>query len=277
MKRNNRIKLILVYMVVIVFGLTFMLPFYWLIRSSLMTLGQVFIIPPDWIPDPFAWDNYSRAISMVPFPTYFKNTILVVVAGVSGTLITSSLVAYGYSRIKWKFRQFFFALSLSSMMLPGAVTLIPTFLGYQKVGLYNSLWPLFLPAWFGGGAFNIFLLRQFIMGIPRELDEAAYIDGAGHFRIYFNVIVPLTRSALIVVGLFSFLYYWNDFFTPLIYLEDTSKFTVAVGLRQFVGQYVAQWPLLMAASTLATLPTVIVFICGQKYFIKGIVMSGIKG
>jgi multiple sugar transport system permease protein len=242
-----------------------------------MNLEQVFLIPPEWIPRPFEWSNYFKAITMVSFPTYFRNTLIVVFAGVAGTLITSSLVAYGYSRIEWKFRQLFFALSLSSMMLPSAVTLIPLFLGYQKLGLYNSLFPLFLPAWFGGGAFNIFLLRQFIMGIPRELDEAAFIDGAGHWTIFYRIILPLTRSALIVVGLFSFLYYWNDFFTPLIYLEDISKYTVAVGLRQFVGQYVAQWPLLMAASTLATLPAVIVFVLGQKFFIQGIVMSGLKG
>lgn len=242
-----------------------------------MSLAQVFLIPPEWIPNPFVWENFSRALNMVPFNIYFINTILVVLLGVTGTVITASMVAYGYSRVQWRFRKLFFSLSLSSMMLPGAVTLIPVFLGYQKIGLYNSLWPLFLPAWFGGGAFNIFLLRQFIMGIPKELDEAAYIDGAGHWVVFSKIIMPLTRSAIIVVSLFSFLYYWNDFFTPLIYLEDVKKYTIAVGLRQFVGQYVAQWPLLMAASTVATLPAVLVFVLGQKYFIQGIAMSGLKG
>src|SRR5690606_27077582 len=160
-------------------------------------------------------------LTFVPFGTYFLNTIIIVAGCLSGILITSSLAAFAFSRISWPGRNIIFGILLSGMMLPGAVTLIPTFIGWTTLGFYNTFVPLIVPAWFGGGAYNIFLLRQFYLGIPRALDEAAYVDGAGYFRIYWNIILPLSRSALIVVGLFAFLFHWNDFFGPLIYLKDS--------------------------------------------------------
>lgn len=276
-KRRQSIVRFFAYLALLVLAFTFLLPLLWMIRSSLMGMKQIFLLPPQWIPSPAEYSNYIRAIGSADFLRYFQNTGIVVLLGVSGTVITSAITAYGWARVKWRGRELFFALSMSSMMLPGAVTLIPTFLGYQKLGMYDTLWPLFLAAWFGGGAYNQFLLRQFFMAIPRELDEAAYCDGAGHVRIFMSVILPLSRSALVVVAMFSFLAYWNDFMTPLIYLERSHNFTISLGLQQFVSQYSSQWPLLMAAATVGVLPAVIVFLIGQKYLIEGIAMTGLKG
>ena len=223
------------------------------------------------------WSNYSDALKRLDFAQCFKNTIIVVVLGVSGTVITSACSAYAWARIDWKGRNLWFALSMSSMMLPGAVTLIPVFLGYRNAGMYDTLFPLFLAAWFGGGASNQFLLRQFLMGIPKALDEAAYIDGAGYFRIFISIVLPLCKSALVVVGMFSFLFYWNDFFSPLIYLENYKNYTIALSLQSFVSQYSSQWMLLMAAATIGVLPAIVVFLIGQKYLLEGIALTGIKG
>lgn len=255
----------------------FLLPFIWMLRSSLTELSQIFETPPRWIPDPFRWENYRDAVTFVPFGTYFFNTFVVVAGCLCGILMTSSLAAFSFSRIPWPGRNIVFGMLLSSMMLPGAVTLIPTFIGWKTLGFYNTFVPLIVPSWLGGGAYNIFLLRQFYMGIPKALDEAAYVDGAGYLRIYWNVVLPLSRPALIVVGLFAFLFHWNDFFGPLIYLKDNHLYTLALGLQQFQGTYSSEWGLLMAASTLVVMPCVIIFMIGQKSFIQGIALTGMKG
>ena len=242
-----------------------------------MKIEQIFRMPPEWIPDPFTLENYKQAFTLLPFGQYFLNTIIIVAAVMAGTLLTSSICAYGFSRIEWKGRNLVFSLILSSMMLPYAATLIPTFIGWSKVGAINTYLPLTIPAWFGGGAFNIFLLKQFFQGIPRELDESAVMDGAGHFTIYSRIILPLVKPALVVVALFTFMNTWNDFLAPLIYINDDNKFTLALGLQLFTSQYTAQWHLLMAAATVILIPVVIVFLFGQKYFIEGITMTGLKG
>jgi multiple sugar transport system permease protein len=252
-------------------------PFYWMVRSSLMTLDQIFVMPPIWIPPDFQFSNYIDALTLFPFDRYFLNTLTIVVLSVLGTVLTSSLCAYSFARLHWPGRDKLFALILTSMMLPGAATLIPTFLGWRTVGAINTFIPLILPSWFGGGAFNIFLLRQFYRTIPKELDEAATIDGAGLFRIYTSVLLPLIRPALIVVALFAFLYHWNDFLAPIIYLNSEKNYTLAIGLQQFKGQFNAQWNYMMAASTVVILPTIAVFLAGQRYFIEGIAMTGLKG
>lgn len=274
--RRDR-SLIVAYLIVIPLAIFYLLPFFWMVRSSFMNMRQLFKMPPEWIPNPWVWKNYTDAVDALDFLVCFRNTIFVVVFGVSGTLITASLVAYGWSRIEWKGRKLWFSLSMSSMMLPGAVTLIPVFLGYRKLGMYNTLYPLFLPAWFGGGASNQFMLKQFFSGIPKDLDEAAWIDGAGHFTIFTQIILPLSKSAMVVVGMFSFLFYWNDSFTPLIYLQDYSKFTIALGLQSFVSTYSSRWQLLMAAATIGVMPAIIVFLFGQKYLLGGIQLTGLKG
>lgn len=275
-KKYRFIKNIFIYLILTTLSLIFILPLAWMIRSSFMELHQIFILPPEWIPKPFIIDNYVEAMTILPFGQYFKNTLIVVILSTVGVLLSSSLSAFGFSRITWSGRDKIFGIILTSMMLPGTVTLIPQFIGWKAIGFYDTLVPLIAPAYFGG-AFNVFLLRQFYLTIPKELDEAAYVDGASYFQIYANVILPLSRSSLIVVGLFAFMYYWNDFFGPLIYLEKQKHFTLALGLQQFIGQYHAQWNLMMAAATVVITPVIIVFLMGQKYLIEGIALSGLKG
>jgi len=275
--KTSRLPLALGYAALIVISIMFIIPFVWLIRSSLMNLSQIFTMPPEWIPNPFQWSNFSKALTILPFDTYFVNTLIIVGGVMLGTVVTSTISAFGFSRIKWKGRDVIFGVLMSSMMLPAAVSLIPSFLGWQMLGFYDTFFPLIAPAYFGGGMFNIFLLRQFYMSIPRDFDEAAVVDGAGYFGIYFKIILPLSRSAVIVVALFTFLGTWNDFMGPLIYLKSENLFTLALGLQMFQGSYTAQWDLLMAASTAVVLPCILVFLIGQRYFLEGITLTGLKG
>ena len=277
MKKKKRIPKIIVSVILLAGAVICLVPFYWLVRSSFMKIEQIFRMPPEWIPDPFTLENYKQAFTLLPFGQYFLNTIIIVAAVMAGTLLTSSICAYGFSRIEWKGRNLVFSLILSSMMLPYAATLIPTFIGWSKVGAINTYLPLTIPAWFGGGAFNIFLLKQFFQGIPRELDESAVMDGAGHFTIYSRIILPLVKPALVVVALFTFMNTWNDFLRPLIFINSEEKWTLAMGLAQFQGTYVSQWNQMMAGALISMLPILLVYIFAQKYFVQGIVMSGIKG
>ena len=277
MKSKKKMSKGIIYIILFFISFVCLVPFYWMIRSSLMDMSQIFTMPPIWIPKPIKFSNYKEALTMLPFGRYFLNTLFVVVFTVLGTVITSSLCAYSFSRIEWKGRDTVFGILLTAMMIPFAVTLIPTFIGWQKLGVVNSYAPLIVPAWFGGGVFNVFLLRQFFRTIPKELDEAARIDGAGHFTIYSKIIMPLSKPSLIVVSLFSFMGSWNDFLGPLVYLNDGDKFKLSLGLMQFQGMHSAQWQYMMAAATVVLIPIVIIFFIGQKYFIEGISMSGMKG
>ena len=251
-------------------------PLYWLVRSSLMTLGEIFIFPPLLWPKIMRWSNYYDAVTAVNFLLYFKNTMTIMIPVLFGTLLTSSMVGYGFARMRFPLKRFWFTLILSSLMLPYAVSMLPTFLLWARLGAINTFYPLTVPIWFGGGAFNIFLLRQFFLTIPRELEDAAIIDGASHFQIFARIMTPLIKPALIVVGLFTFLNVWNDFLNPLIYLNEEKKYTLALGLMQFQGTYSTDWSLLMAGATIVVIPPVIVFIFGQKYFIEGVTMTGLK-
>jgi multiple sugar transport system permease protein len=276
MKRKNAAAQAAVYTILLIGACFCLLPLFWLVRSSFMTSMQIFEMPPVWIPAPFKLSNYTEALTTVDFARFFRNTVFITVSCLIGALISSSISAYSYARLQWPGRKLIFALLLASMMLPGAVTLIPTFIGWKLAGLINTYYPLILPAWFGS-AFDIFLLRQFYSTIPRDLDEAAYVDGAGHLTIYWKIIVPLSKPALIVIGLFSFMGSWNDFMGPLVYLNEESKYTVALGLQMFQSLHSAQWNLLMAASTVVITPVIIVFFIGQRYFIEGITLTGLKG
>lgn len=276
-KQTKIYSKIIVYTLLVIGSFFCLIPLLWMFRSSLMTSSQIFEIPPKWIPSPFKWENYKEALTILPFGRYFINSLVIVVLVVTGTVFTSSLCAYGLSRIKWKGREVVFALVISSMMLPYAVTLIPTFVGWKIIGISNSIIPLVAPAWLGGGAFYIFLLRQFYMGIPYSLDESARIEGASHFQVLTKIMIPNTKPAMIVVGLFTFLNTWNDFLGPLVYLNDEKKYTLALGLQLFTGLYKAEWHLMMAAACVVLAPVIIVFLMGQKYFIEGITMTGIKG
>ncbi|MBM7568848.1 carbohydrate ABC transporter permease [Paenibacillus sacheonensis] len=275
--RESRLKLTAGYVALLIVSVMFIVPFVWLLRSSVMDLSQIFIMPPEWIPKPFHFENFKKALTVLPFGTFFTNTIIIVFSVLLGTVVSSTVAAFGFSRIRWKGRDMIFAVLMTGMMLPAAVTLIPSFIGWKELGFYDTFYPLIVPAYFGGGIFNIFLLRQFYLTIPQDFDEAAFVDGANYFQIYWRILLPLSRSAVIVVALFTFLGSWNDFMGPLIYLKSDSRFTLALGLQMFQGSYTAQWDLLMAASATVVLPCVVVFLVGQRYFLEGITLTGLKG
>lgn len=265
------------YAVLLLLSAFYLLPFVWMVRSSLMPMYQIFTVPPVLLPDPVEWSNYSQAMSAVPFGQYYLNTSFITLMTVLGTVVSSTLSAYAFSRVQWPGRDKIFGLLMTGMMLPFTVTLIPLFIGWKTVHAIDTYWPLILPAWLGGGMSNVFLLRQFFRGIPREYDEAAFVDGAGHIVIFTRIILPLTKPAIITVAIFSFLASWNDFLGPLVYLNSESRYTVALGLQQFMGTYSAQWHLMMAASTVAIIPVVVLFFFGQRYLIEGISLTGVKG
>lgn len=271
------LKKLLFYAVLLTLAAICVIPLYWMVRSSFMKNTDIYSMRPFifW-PKEMLWSNYSDAMKAADFGRYAVNTLIIVAGCMIGTLATASMAAYAFSRIKWKGRGFCFAMILTTMMLPGSVTLIPQFMIWRNLNMVDTYLPLILPSFFGGGAFNIFLLRQFFLGIPRELDEAARIDGAGPFQIFVRIILPLARSALVVVALFTFLNCWNDFFGPIIYLNTKEKFTLAVGLLQFRGDYSTKWNLLMAGSTIVVAPCIAVYLFGQKYLIEGISLTGLK-
>ena len=279
MRTGKKIKIskIFLYVFLAAGALACLFPFYWMLRSSFMDMGQIFVMPPIMIPDPFVATNYKDALEVMPYFKYLTNTLIIVLSNVGGSVLSASLCAFSFSRMRWPGRDKIFMAILTALMMPAIVTMIPTFVMWSKIGLTNTLVPLTLPAWLGGGVYNIFLFRQFFMGIPRELDEAALVDGASFFTIYSKIILPLSKSVIVVVAIFSFLNSWNDFMGPLIYLNDESKYTLSLGLQLFQGNYSAQWHLLMAAAILVILPAILVFFFGQKHIMEGIATTGIKG
>lgn len=277
MKKRIKSGRVLLYLFLTIGTLVCLFPFYWMIRSSFMDIGQIFVMPPIMIPDPIVTTNYGEALEVMPYFKYLINTLIVVISNVCGSILAASICAFSFSRLRWPGRDKVFMIILTSLMMPGIVTMIPTFVMWSKLGLTNSLVPLSVPIWFGGSVYNVFLFRQFFLGIPRELDEAAYVDGASFFKVYRSIIMPLSKSVMVVVGIFSFLNSWNDFMGPLIYLNEESKYTLSLGLQLFQGSYGAQWQLLMAASLLVLFPAMLVFFFGQKHILEGIATTGIKG
>jgi multiple sugar transport system permease protein len=265
------------YILLSILALFCLVPLYWLIRSSFMRSTDIYRIDPLILwPREMLWANYAEAVKFMNFPRKTFNTLLILGGNMAGAAITSCMGGYAFSRVRWKGRQACFFILLTSMMLPGTVTIIPQYLLWAKLHLVDTYVPLILPAFFGGGAFNIFLLRQFFMGIPRDLDEAATIDGAGHIWIFTRIIVPLAKPAIMVICLFIFLGCWNDFFAPLIYLNSQDKFTLALGLLQFRGHYSTRWNWVMAASTIVVIPCIIMYVFTQRRLIEGIALTGLK-
>ncbi|MEZ4861286.1 MAG: carbohydrate ABC transporter permease [Caldilineaceae bacterium] len=271
------------YLLVLLLCIMFGFPLFWTLMSSLKTPVEMAAFPPPWVPAVPQWANYERVfeISRHPVSLWTLNSTIIVVLGTLGTLITSSLVAYSLARFEYRGRDTLFMITLATIMLPAQVTLIPQFVLFYNLGWINTLKPLWVPHWFGGGAFAIFLMRQFFLSLPRDLDEAALIDGAGFFRIFWSILLPLCKPVLATLGIIVIIDLWSDFQGPLIYLNSPEKFTISVGLRFFsntpeVGGEPMQH-LLMAACVLSMLPIIIIFFLGQRYFVQGIVMSGIKG
>jgi len=264
------------HLLLIALSLLFALPFVWLVSTSLKPTEQLFRLPIEWIPRPFTWSNYPRALTYIPFFLYLRNTLYIALFNVAGTLISYSLVAYGFARIRWPGRNALFFVLIATLMIPYQVTLIPTFLIFRQIGWVGSFNALTWPS-LTGSAFFIFLLRQFYLTIPQELSAAAKIDGASEFQIYRRIILPLSKPALAAVALFTFNANWNDLLGPLIYLNDESHYTLALGLYGFLSRVRTEWGMLMAASTVMVLPIIVLFFLTQRTFIQGITLTGIKG
>jgi ABC-type glycerol-3-phosphate transport system permease component len=265
-----------VYVALVITSIVISVPLVWMVSTSLKTRTQVFTWPIEWIPNPVRWQNYPEALSSRPFALWTRNSLIVAGLSVLGHCMSSTIAGYAFSRLRWRGRDVFFLITLSTMMLPNQVTLIPQFLIYAKLGMVNTLWPLFLQPFFGG-AFNIFIMRQFMLTLPKELDDAARLDGCGFFATLVRIIVPQVRPALGFVAINTFRARWNNFFGPLIYLNDPRLYTLALGLRSFRDEFDVEWAYLMAASLVAMSPIIILFFVAQRYFIQGVVVTGVKG
>jgi len=269
------------YLVVFFIALLFMIPFFWTVSSALKHPSELYVFPPKWLPATPQWRNWPEVWRQIPFGKYVLNSFYVTGLAVIGQVVSATLVAYGFARFRFPGREGLFLLVLGTMILPAQVTMIPQFLMFRAVKWLDTYKPLIVPSYFGGGAFFIFLMRQFLMTIPLDMDESARLDGASSLRILINVLLPLCQPALATVAIFSFLGHWNSFLFPMIYLNTMQKFTLPIGLRYF--QLTAETGgdpkehLLMAASLMASIPGIILFFTAQRYFVQGIVMTGIKG
>ncbi len=278
-KRNIRYTLrksVIPHTLLIALGIVFLFPFAWLISTSLKTPDEIFKIPPDFIPSEPQWQNYTNALEAIPFMRYVGNTLIICAVNIVGQLLSAPLVAYSIAKIPWRGRNVIFMIIVATMILPPQVTMIPVYIIFSKLGWVNTYLPLTIGSFFGS-AFFIFLLRQFFLGIPNELSEAARIDGANELRIYGQIMMPLLKPPLATIVLFTFVSSWTDFLGPLIYLNDAEKWTITVGLQGFLQDHGAQWELLMAAAAIFTIPMVVLYFFGQKFFMKaGSTMTGFK-
>jgi multiple sugar transport system permease protein len=267
---------LVIYVLLLVGAAAMATPLLWLLSSSLKDDGKIFVFPPQWIPNPWRFDNYRRVFASVPFSRFYRNSVEVTLLATIGQVVSASLVAFGFARLRFPGRDVLFLVLLATVMIPYHVTLIPTFILYRDLHWLDTYRPLIVPSWLGGSPFYIFLLRQFYLRLPLDLDDAARIDGAGAWRIYRDVVLPQSRPALGVVAVLAFLAHWNDFFGPLIYLSTTEKYTLPLGLNLFKGMNATAWNLLLAASVMAALPCVALYFIAQRYFIQGIVFTGMK-
>jgi multiple sugar transport system permease protein len=279
-RARRTIGALLGHVVLLAVAALFVIPFIWLVITSLKATNQIFTDPLIWIPHPILWSNYAKALTSPAFPFWrlLSNTLYYALLSTIGTVLSSAVVAYGFARMQFRGRDLLFSITLATMMLPGIVTLIPTYLLFRTFGMVGTYAPLIVPMFFGN-AFNIFLLRQFMLTIPLDLTDAAYVDGANDFTILWRIMLPLVKPALLVVGLFQFLYAWNDFQGPLIYLDKASEFPLVLGLFAFQTSRGAtvEWNLMMAAALATTFPIIALFFIAQRYFIEGISMTGLKG
>jgi multiple sugar transport system permease protein len=271
----GRVRGVVRHALLVFISLLFATPLLWMLSSSLKSNSDIFIFPPHLLPVPPIWQNYPNALTYIPFWHYTWNTLVITLASVAGTLFACPVAAYAFARLEWRLRNFFFALSLTTIMLPFLATMVPLFVIFRQLNMIDTYWPLILPA-FGGNPLYIFLLRQFFLGIPRELSEAAYIDGANEFTIFLRVILPLAKPALATVSLFTFLANWKDFLAPLIFLQTSNLYTLSLGLQQYQSLHQTAWAYLMAASVVFVLPVVVVFLAAQRFFIQGIALTGVK-
>jgi multiple sugar transport system permease protein len=274
---NHILRQIFVYLLLVVLGLAFLLPFWWMLASSLKEPGAGMKFPPEFLPKTLIWSNYPKVFELIPLTTFFKNSLIITSLSLLGELFSSSLVAFAFARLRFPGRNFLFGLVLATMMIPYPVTMVPTFVLFKNLGMVETFFPLILPPWFGP-AFSIFLFRQFFLTINTELDDAAKVDGANEFTIYRRIFLPLSKPVLATVAIFGFVFYWNDFLNPLIYLGDSSMFPLSLGinfLRSFRsnGEIATQ----MAGSVMFVAPCIALYLVAQRYITEGIVTTGLKG
>lgn len=269
---------VLRHALLILVAVAFMFPFYWMVITALKENTQVFTYPIQWWPDPIRWQNFPEAMTYAGFPflLFLRNSTFYALSVMIGTVISCAAVGYGFARLRFPGRDLLFLMTVATLMIPGIVTFIPTFILFKTLGMLGTYAPLIIPAFFGN-AFFIFLMRQFFQGLPVELVDAARVDGASEFRIFWQIMLPLVRPALLVMAVFTFLWTWHEFFGPLVYLSDQNQYPLSLGLFAFRAQRTTEWSLMMAASTLATMPLVVVFFFAQRYFLEGIRLTGIKG
>jgi ABC-type glycerol-3-phosphate transport system permease component len=251
------------------------IPLAWTLSTSLKPVSDIYIFPPKWIPNPIRWENYREAVTAIPFLTYLKNTVIITGLSIVGKVASVTLVGFAFARLQWWGREVFFVIMLATMMLPPHVTLIPQFVLFKQFGWIDTFYPLIVPQFFGG-PYLTFLARQFFMTLPRDLDDAARIDGCSSWGVFARVIMPLSKPVIIMIVILVFNGTWNEFLMPLIYLQNQNNFTLALGLRMFQGEAATSWHLLMAASLLTMLPVLVLFFTAQRYFMQGIVFTGVK-
>jgi ABC-type glycerol-3-phosphate transport system permease component len=275
---RRQILPVLRHLLLITVTVALLAPFYWMTISALKTNSQVFAHPVQWWPDPPRWDNFTRALNYPGFPflRFFGNSLFYAGSVAVGTVISCAAVGYGFARLRFPGRDALFVITMATLMIPPIVTFIPTYALFKGLGLVGTYTPLILPR-FLGSAFFIFMMRQFFLGVPWELSDAARVDGAGEWRIFWQIMLPLVRSALMVVAVFAFLWTWHEFFLPLIYLSERSQYPLSLGLFTFRAQRTTEWSLMMAASLMTTLPLVVIFFFTQRYFLQGVTLTGMKG
>jgi len=276
-RRQDLLLKTAVYLVLMIGAFGVMLPFFWMISTSLKKPGTEFTFPIEWIPVPPRFGNYQNAWTILPFNQWLFNTVRITGLSILGHIVSCAIVGFGFARIRFPGRDAIFLLVLATMMLPYPSIIVPLFILFRKLGWINTILPLVVPTFFATSAFYIFLLRQFFMTLPLELDDAARVDGCSTFGIFYRICVPLIKPALGIILVFSFMHHWNDFLGPLIFLGDLDQYTLALGLRFFQGQHRVEWTLLMAASLIILSPCIVLFFIAQKYYIQGIVITGVKG
>lgn len=272
-----RVKDLILYSLLIALSVIYLLPLYWMISTSLKQTGSEMVIPPQWIPNPIVWSNYLDVFIQVPLTLYIRNSLIVTLTATLFGVLTASLAGYGFARTTFPGRNFLFTLCIASLMLPEIVTLIPEFILFRRIGWVNTFLPLIVPWSLAGSSFAVFLFRQYCLTIPLELDEAARVDGAGTLRIWWAIIVPLSKAVLATLAILSFIHHWNEFLRPLIYLGRPELRTLALGLRAFRGEYQLAWNYMMAVALIMLVPILVLFFMAQRQFVQGIVMTGIKG
>jgi multiple sugar transport system permease protein len=272
-----RAREVVLYGILILMSIIYLLPLYWMISTSLKQTGSEMVFPPQWIPNPVVWRNYLDVFEQVPVMLYVRNSVIIALTATLFGVLTASLAGYGFARLKFPGRNFFFACCIASLMLPEIVTLIPEFMLFRQIGWVNTFLPLIVPWSLAGSAFAVFLFRQYCLTIPLELDEAARVDGAGTFRIWWVIILPLSKAVLATLAILSFTFHWNEFLRPLIYLGRPELRTLAIGLRAFRGEYQLAWNYMMAVALIMLVPILVLFFLAQRQFVQGIVMTGIKG